>query len=1050
MNAHCPHCNVALTPGAKFCSECGAKLGPGTSRRPVAPGGERRQVTILFADITGYTRLSSEIDPEELHALLNRYFERVNALVRDFGGTVDKHIGDAVMGVFGAPVSHGNDAERAVRAALAIHDAMPALSHEIGRPLSVHIGVANGEVVAATSGSEVHREYTVLGDAVNLASRLDGLAGAGETVVSAGVQRAVARLVDAESVGEVSVKGLSEPVRVYKVRGLGPARPRFQAPLVGRDGELVAFSRLAACAVDESRGAVLSLCGEPGVGKTRLVAEMCERGTARGFEIHQGLVLDFGTSRGTDAVRAVVKSALGLSLDASSAERDACALEAERAGSYTDDELACLNDLLDRPQTAALRGRYDALSDAMRATTRARVVASVVERASLRAPALVVVEDVHWADPSTLVELAMVAASARAARILLLVTARSEGDPLDTAWLARTEGVAFERIDLLPLDASAAQKLAEHLGAPDSRRLRACVERSGGNPLFLEQLLTSDTEGVLPDSVQSLVQARMDRLAPADKRALQAAAVIGQRFSLELVRHLLGEPEYGPAGLVERDLVRPAGDAWLFAHALVRDGVYSSLLKQARRELHRRAATWFGSSDPGLRAEHLDRAEDPAAPSAYAAAAGERVEALDYDRALVLLRRGAELATRPEDVHALAQREGELMLYRAEPDAAKAAFERALTHATSDLSRCRAFIGLADAHRIVQATPEGHAALDQALALVAQSGMDSELSRIHRIRGSLLFTLGKDGHEEQELALEHAVSAGDLELEARALSCLGDAFYLLGRSRVAHDYFQRCIDLCRRQGLGRVELYQHYMLGITRMFMGDLRGGLLAVLHGLELASRAGHRRAEMIARESKCLIQIQMGAFEDALAESELALELARATGSRMFEGMLLTERAEALLMLGQEEAARRDLSSCKALEPAADWWLVGPLSYSLEVFFVADEAEAERTLSLAQQGLSASPRGLMALFFHARAADACLARGYVNLAESQAKLALSSAEDAPLVNLLARRTLALVEHRRGSRDPELIARLAGYRSEAERIGLVPTVALIDRALAS
>src|SRR5262245_24774616 len=212
----CSFCKAPLSPTAKFCSECGAKV-PLASLQPKAAAGERRQVTVLFADITGYTRLSSEIDPEELHALLGRYFDSVDGIIRDFGGTVDKHIGDAVMGVFGAPVSHGNDPERAVRAALGIHDAMQRLSTEVGRNLSVHIGVASGEVVAAATGSDVHREYTVLGDAVNLASRLDGLASAGETMIAHGVLQAVADLVEAEAVGEVQVKGLQEAVQVFRV-----------------------------------------------------------------------------------------------------------------------------------------------------------------------------------------------------------------------------------------------------------------------------------------------------------------------------------------------------------------------------------------------------------------------------------------------------------------------------------------------------------------------------------------------------------------------------------------------------------------------------------------------------------------------------------------------------------------------------------------------------------------------------------------------------------------------------------------------------------------
>lgn len=1043
--AHCHQCRAPVAATAKFCAECGAKLNVAAGAAKPAPGGERRQVTILFADITGYTRMSSELDPEELHALLERYFDTVDGLIRDFGGTVDKHIGDAVMGVFGAPVSHGNDPERAVRAALKIHQGMQALSASLGRSLSVHIGIANGEVVAASSGSDVHREYTVLGDAVNLASRLDGLASAGETVVSAGIYRAVSGLVEASSAGEVSVKGLAEPVRVYKVRSIGEAQPEFRTPLIGRSAELEAFA-LALQAAADGHGSLLHLRGEPGVGKTRLLAEMKQRAAARGFECHTGLVFDFGTARGQDAVRSLTRSVLGLGPDATVVERERTITGFQAL--LSEEQLSCVNVLLDLPQPALLRSRYEAMSEQMRADVRSNVVASLFERASEAAPLVVVVEDVHWADQATLSTLARITASGANKRLLLVLSSRIDGDPLNDAWLARASASQrSKRLDLQPLAAAALSELAEHLGAPDSRRLRACVERCGGNPLFLEQLLASEAEGVLPDSVQSLVQARMDRLQSQDKRALQAASVIGQRFPLDLLRHLLGDPDYSVAVLVERGLVRALDGDWLFAHALVRDGVYSSLLKQVRRELHKRAATWFGTSDLLLRAEHLDRAEDDSAPRAYLAAAAVCVDALEYDRAVTLLRRGAELAQLAEDRHALAQSEGELMLYRADATAAVTAFERALSIATTEPERCHSWIGLADAHRIVQHMAEGHRALDQATQLATASGMDAELSRINRIRGSLKFTAGLDSRAEQELALEHATRSGDVELQARALSCLGDASYLSGRMRAAIDYFSRAVELSRKHGLGRVELYQHYMLGISRMFSNDMRGAIVATEIGIEQARRAGHRRAELIARETLALVFIQMGRSEPALAEIEVALEQARATASSMFEGMLLAERTDALCQLGRFADAAVSAEQCRALNIQPHWWLVGPLLSSLDAWFAPDAAELEQNIASAAASLEASPPMMTALY-HARLAETCLTRGFETIAERHAKLALGTVEDAGYVTHLAERVLALLDFQSAPQDLEKRSRLKQLRTEAELGGLESGVVLLERAL--
>jgi class 3 adenylate cyclase/tetratricopeptide (TPR) repeat protein len=1042
----CHQCKEPVSATAKFCAECGAKLGSLGDAAPKVGSGERRQVTILFADITGYTRLSSELDPEELHALLERYFDTVDGLIRDFGGTVDKHIGDAVMGVFGAPVSHGNDPERAVRAALEIHRGLIALSAELERSLSVHIGIANGEVVAGSSGSDVHREYTVLGDAVNLASRLDGLASAGETVVSAGVYRAVATLVDASSAGEVAVKGLAEPVRVYKVRSIAEAQPEFRTPLVGRAEELSAFADALRSAA-EGRGTVLHVRGEAGVGKTRLLAEMKQRASSQGFECHAGLIFDFGTGRGQDAVRSLARSVLGIPSEASVDQR-----ELRVAGfrdSLSEEQRSCLNDLLELPQPPALRSRYEAMSEQMRASVRSDVICGSFERASQRAPLLLVVEDVHWADEATLDTLAKVAEHGVGARILLVLTSRIDGDPLDRGWqMQAAVSQRLVRLELLPLSAQALAELAEHWGAPDSTRLRACVERCGGNPLFLEQLLASEAEGVLPDSVQSLVQARMDRLPGQEKRALQAASVIGQRFSLDLLRHLIGEPDYSCAVLVERGLVRPLESDWLFAHALVRDGVYSSLLKQVRRELHKRTATWFGTSDLVLRAEHLDRAEEDTAPRAYLAAAAARIDALEYERAVGLLRRGAELAHSPRDRHALARRAGELMLYRADATAALEAFERALGCAETEAERCSSWVGLADSYRIVQQMSEGHRALDEALQLVSANGMDAELSRIYRIRGSLKFTAGVDSRAEQELALEHATLSGDVELEARALSCLGDAYYLSGSMRTALDYFSRAVELSRKHGLGRVELYQYYMLGVSRLFGNDMRGAIVATETGIEQAQRAGHRRAEMIARETRALVLIQMGRFEPALQEIDVAIRQARATSSPMFEGMLLAERADALCQLGRLEEAALTARECRALNIQPHWWLVGPMLASLDAWFASSSRQLRDSIDAASVVLVASPPTMTA-FYHARLAHACLVRCFYELAERHAKLALESVEDAAYIAHLARRVLALLAHRVDPRSPVQRNGLTQLRSEAEAAGLEGGVKELDRLLA-
>ena len=219
-------------------------------RRPIAADAERRQVTVLFADLVGYTRLSREIGAEEIHRLLEGFFAVVDGIVTDHGGYIDKHIGDSAMAVFGAPVAHGNDTERAVHAALAIRDAMPGLAASFSRDVTVHIGVACGQVVASDTGSSGHREYTVTGDSVNLASRLTDAAKAGEILISDRVIETLSGRLRVEAVGAVSVKGFDEPVRVWRLTGLGSPLPHHR-PLVDRKIELRQFvAALQACRGD--------------------------------------------------------------------------------------------------------------------------------------------------------------------------------------------------------------------------------------------------------------------------------------------------------------------------------------------------------------------------------------------------------------------------------------------------------------------------------------------------------------------------------------------------------------------------------------------------------------------------------------------------------------------------------------------------------------------------------------------------------------------------------------------------------------------------------
>lgn len=677
LERNCAACGFANEAADEFCGGCGAALNAPTTASDFMPSaaeplpaadpapvaGERRQVTVLFADLAGFTKFSSERDPEETHRILSRFFETVDGIVDSFGGSIDKHMGDSVMALFGAPIAHGNDPERAVGAALAIHDAMAGLSGEMNLTLRVHAGVASGQVMASGLGSQSHSEYTVLGDSVNLASRLMGLAGEGETVISPAVQSALPRGAALEDLGETEVRGLEQPVRLWRALSLaGDNLPGEALPFVGRRAELRQFHGVLESLAESGTGQVVYLRGEGGIGKSRLVDQFAAVAADHGFSRYRGLILDFGVGRGREPIADLISELLDLSSEADGEARTAAVEQAIAGGLVDAGERIFLYDLLNIPQSAEMRVIFDAMENENRNLRKQECVAALFAGAARTRPLLLIVEDVHWAHGRTIDHLASLARLAGERPIILLMSSRIEGDPLDSIWRYSAGASPFTTIDLMPFRTEEAMQIAEGFTDVTEAFAKQCVARAEGNPLFLDQLLRStigrDHETV-PGSVQSIVLARVDLLSPEDKRALQAATVLGQLFSLDVLRRLLKMPSYDCAALVKNHLVRAAGEDFIFAHALIWESVYASLLHSHRSELHLVAAEWFTARDLSLHAEHLGRAGDDRAPAAYLEAARVKSRRFHFESALELVQSGLALAGAAAESHALLMLKGE-------------------------------------------------------------------------------------------------------------------------------------------------------------------------------------------------------------------------------------------------------------------------------------------------------------------------------------------------------------------------------------------------------
>lgn len=623
--------------------------------------GERKLVTVMFADLSGFSTLSATMDPEAVRDLVNRCFNALVPVIHKYGGTVDKFIGDEIMALFGAPVTHENDPERAMHAALELLQTIRNFNQSHDSKLDLHIGMNSGLVLAGGLGPDELQQYSVMGDTVNVAARLVSIATNGEIIVGPDTFRLGGSGFRFDALPPAELKGQSEPLPLYRLSGLKSdherpaARSGLGAPLVGRDAHL---SRMMALleALRQGQGATVAVVGEAGLGKSRLVAEVARRANE---EINwvEGRCLSYTSGNSFWLVQDILRRLARLEPNAPAGT---CATQLlDQVSAYLGDRALdvypYLARLLDLPLSDEIADRVQYLQPQSLQNRMQRAFTDLMRAAAQARPLVLVCEDLHWVDPSSLQLLKNLAPLTTAAPLLLILNLRPEKD--SPAWAFHTQmqrelAGDYHIVEIEPLTTDDSKQLMASLvqnGDLPQRIRRQLLTKAEGNPFFLEEMIHSllgaqdATEAApqtsqrplpetieVPETLHGVIAARIDRLAPPDKELLQIASVIGRIFQHNILHHVLAQQHVDDIlepslrrllhqallrRLVESESVR----AYIFKHAITQEVTYNSLLIARRRQLHPLIAQSIETLFP-------DSQEELSATLAYHYSLGGRAE----------------------------------------------------------------------------------------------------------------------------------------------------------------------------------------------------------------------------------------------------------------------------------------------------------------------------------------------------------------------------------------------------------------------------------------
>jgi class 3 adenylate cyclase/tetratricopeptide (TPR) repeat protein len=1036
-------------------------------RLATAEARRQRLAAVVFVDLTGYTRLSEALDIEDLLQLERRFMTVMEGVVQDYGGTVTDRHGDSLIAVFGYPVAHDDDGLRAAAAALDMHTAMPALTQELQvdlglkEDLQVHIGVSLGEVIRASADLADASDYAVTGPSLSLAKRLSDIAEAGETLITRSIHRLLSSKAVCQRVGDISLQGFADRVSVLRLIALDLDEPGLtKTPAVDRESEIAfLLERLEICR-RERRIQVLTVRGEAGIGKSRVVYETAQIARTRGFTDIRVTILDFGGARRRPIAETIAWRLLDVSSDASVAARQGVRNRLLRSNEVDTDYRLFLDKLLGLPLRREDASILEAMDNVAFREGRDALLIHLIEAEVRKQPLLLIVEDMHWANADTMHEIAALASAASNIALTLIATWRTAESPNEGVWETGIRDLQPIRLDLEPLGDDDSALLASRIADLNDGRIHAAIKQANGNPLFLEQMILHAKEGKageviggdVPDLIKSLAQGRMDRLSALDYDALQAAAVLGEQFDIAALRQIIDVADYSCAVLVQKRFVRQEGGEYAFLHNLVREGVYRCLSRSRRRELHRKAAAWFHERDVVLRAEHLEKAEERGTAEAFYRAAEQSAFDYDYEHALTLADRGLRSSSRGKVAFQLQYLKGELLALLGRHEASNEAYSVALRGMHDLRSRCAVLVNIARNFSYLDKPEPAEPRLDEAEKIARKLNDFKLLSAIYRVRGALEHSLGnaKSCIGFSEIAYDAALKSESAECISEALRGLGLAYYVRGLTTTAQEKFIECIDYSTKMGLERTAIQIRHMTAWYEYLSLRIEAALEVGRQTCIAGARIRDRRTIMNGGRMQCYMLLEQGKWHEAEACLNENLQLSRDLHALRYEPAIRALLAKVMAQRGETDNAEREIGRAYKLSRQLDERWVGPMVLGCYATVMRSRSKQNWALRKGEAILKKGCGSHNYFLFYRDAINLCLLRGDWHEAQRYAALLESYVAEQPTrwsdFQIAKARAMAAIGE--GRKDGHLRKRLGGLQRQAAEAGMALEAAMIASAL--